>query len=319
MPGRPDKGGHRPESHQITRGITPLALFGMLENNGVMSQRVEQFDTAIKIVTPENIEFRYRVAGPFRRLPAYFIDLAIRFFLAIATVLIALLVCGLLGIPAEIIELGALPAAVLWFLLAWFYGGIFEAFWNGQTPGKRMMQIRVLSVDGQPVGGMQAVLRNVLRVVDSQPPLLHFFGVYLLGLVTATLNDRFQRLGDLAAGTFVVVEEERWFLGVVRPNEPEVVALASQLPADFQPTRSLSRALAAYVQRRQTFHWPRRLAIARHLGEPLCERLALAPTTNHDLLLCALYYRTFITEGNDQSADEKSPFMETADPEVRRH
>ena len=58
---------------------------------------------------------------------------------------------------------------VCWFVLSWFYGGLFETFWNGQTPGKRLFGLRVLTVDGTPINAMQAVLRNVLRDVDAMP------------------------------------------------------------------------------------------------------------------------------------------------------
>ena len=63
------------------------------------------------------------------------------------------------------------------FVLEWFYGGIFETYMNGQTPGKWVMGIRVLTVDGQPINGLQAVLRNILRTVDLYPMLsLEMFG-----------------------------------------------------------------------------------------------------------------------------------------------
>src|SRR5262249_234632 len=84
------------------------------------------------------------------------------------------------------------------FVVSWFYGGLFETFWNGQTPGKRIMHIRVITVDGRPIRGWQAVLRNVLRTADSLP---------FVGIVAATRTKRSQRLGDLFAGTMVVIEE----------------------------------------------------------------------------------------------------------------
>ena len=71
--------------------------------------------------------------------------------------------------------------------------------------------------------------------------------------------------------------------------------------AGFRASRGLSRALAAYVQRRHTFPWRRRLEIAMHIGEPLREKLNLPPDVNYDLLLCALYYRTFITDRVDDA------------------
>jgi len=267
-----------------------------------MANHSAQLDTSIEIVTPENIAFRYQVAGPMRRLPAYLIDLAIRVGVGMLVLYVFMFIFALLGLPG----LGFGIVLVFWFLLAWFYGGLLETFWNGQTPGKRLMQIRVLSVDGQPINGLQAVMRNLLRAVDSQPGLL-----YLVGLLTAATNDRFQRLGDLACGTMVVVEERHWYRGIIRIDEPEVRRLAAQVPADFRASRTLARALAAYVQRRRVFPWVRRMEIARHLGEPLRERFGLPPEVNLDHLLAAVYHRTFITDREDEAPrGGGSPFRE---------
>jgi uncharacterized RDD family membrane protein YckC len=252
-----------------------------------MGNNHRQLDTTIEIVTPENIAFRYEIAGPFRRLPAYLIDLAIRIGVAMLFSFGVMLALGTAGLP----DIGAGLMLLGWFVLTWFYGGLFETFWNGQTPGKRAMQIRVISIDGQPVTGLQAVLRNVLRAIDMQP-----YGFYVLGLLSSTMNDRFQRLGDLAAGTMVVHEERQWFRGLVRVTEPEALRLAALIPADFQASRSLARAVAAYVQRRDYFHRLRRLEIARHLGEPLRGRFGLPPGTDLDQLLVAVYHRAFVTD-----------------------
>ena len=257
-----------------------------------MANCVEQLDTSIKIVTPENISFEYRVAGPFRRLPAYLIDFAIRLIAVLAVSIMLGIIFGFAGLGS----VGQGLALVWWFLLAWFYGGFCEAYFNGQTPGKRIMSIRVLSIDGQPINGLQAVLRNVLRVIDMQPGML-----YLLGLVTASCNDRFQRLGDLACGTMVVVEERPWLHGVARTGEPEAIRVAGLIPANYQTSRTLAKALAAYVQRRRTFSFGRRMEIARPLAEPLRIQFGLPQHTNLDILLCGLYERTFITDNQDEA------------------
>jgi uncharacterized RDD family membrane protein YckC len=268
-----------------------------------MKNKVDQFDTSIEIVTPENIAFQYRVAGPFRRLPAYLIDLLIRGLIVGVGSFALAIVVGIAMLGSSWWVGGSLA---LLFLVSWFYGGLFETLWNGQTPGKRLMQIRVLSVDGQPINAVQAVLRNLLRAVDMLPLC------YQLGLLAAMMNDRFQRLGDWACGTMVVIEERQWLYGhgLIRTGDPEVKRLAEQIPANFQPSRSLARALATYVQRRRTFSWARRMEIAHHLGEPLRRKFNLPASTNLDLLLCGLYERTFITERRGQPAHEGSPFME---------
>lgn len=256
-------------------------------------------DTRIELVTPENIAFQYRVAGPFRRLPAYLIDLLIRFVVLVAVLFSFSLSFGALGLG----DTGFGMWLIVYFVIDWFYGGLFEAYWNGQTPGKRLMRIRVVSDEGQPINAWQAMLRNFLRSADALPPITMYLGrvpislpTYLLGLVTATMNNRYQRLGDLAAGTMVVIEEPQRHYGMVQMNEPEAIKLAGELPAGFRASRGLARALAAYVQRRLTFPRQRRMEIAMHTGELMREKLGLPPGVNHDLLLCALYYRTFIAD-----------------------
>lgn len=275
-------------------------------------------DTRIELVTPENIAFQYRVAGPFRRLPAYLVDVAIR----VATLGLLLF---FLSFTFGIIGQGMMGVGVwfvVWFVIDWFYGGLFETYWNGQTPGKRLMRIRVVSDEGQPINGWQAVLRNFLRAADALPAVVLFeigqvpisFPSYLLGLLTAAMSDRYQRLGDLAAGTMVVIEEPQRHYGMVPVNEPEAIRLAGDLPTSFRPSRGLARALAAYVQRRQTFPWRRRLEIAMHVGEPLREKFSLPDTVNYDLLLCALYYRTFITDRVEEAppSAEPAPLIRTS-------
>lgn len=242
-------------------------------------------DTRIEIVTPENIAFEYRLAGPFRRLPAYAIDVALRTFL-LAAVSLALYLAGVRTSPG--LFRGLTLVAV--FGLSWFYGGLFETFWNGQTPGKRLMRIRVLSADGQSINAQQAILRNLLRTADFMP------GLYQVGLLAAMLSDRFQRLGDLACGTMVVVEEPAAQYGAMRITEPEALALAARLPPQVEIDARLASLLSSYVMRRKTLAWHRRLEIARHLAEPWRERLGLPADTNYDLLLCALYQRLFFAE-----------------------
>lgn len=274
----------------------PIAgIRGGANNNGV-SKAVEQLDARIQIVTPENIAFKYRVAGPFRRLPAYLIDCLIRGG--------TIMVVGYFAVTS--FQMGFLLGATLFpyvfFALDWFYGGFFETYWNGQTPGKWALGLRVVSHDGQPINARQAVMRNVLRAVDSLP-LLFFLPAYQLGLFVASSNKQFQRLGDLASGTIVVVEESPRIYGVVNVTEVEAIRLAELIPVNFEPTKSLARALSVYVERRGGFAWGRRAEIARHLAEPLRIKFNLPPETSHDLLLCAAYYRTFIA---DREKDQKS-------------
>jgi len=275
-----------------------------------MSNVDAQVDNTIDIVTPENIAFQYRIAGPFRRLPAFMLDLSIR-FAAFFILMIALA-------PLQIFSSGISTAMGFLglFFIDWFYGMYFEACHNGQTPGKRLMGIRVLTIDGRPINAMQAALRNLLRYADLMPmlspamlidaawPNMNIYPTGLIGLVACAFSQRFQRLGDLVCGTMVVVEERSWLIGILEFEDVRTAQLAEVLPRDFVVPRSMARALAAYVERRKNFSPPRRNQVAAHLAQPLLERFGLPGDTSYDLLLCALYYRTFVADSPAESKRE---------------
>jgi uncharacterized RDD family membrane protein YckC len=253
-----------------------------------MAKRNEHIDSVIRVVTPENIAFEYRLAGPFRRLPALLIDYAI----LVAGMIILSIVTSL---TVSFLSPGLAMALILlaWFVSQWFYMGLFETYMNGQTPGKRLVGLRVLTTDGQPVNGMQSIMRNFFRGADLFPAMP------IIGLVVMSCNQRSQRLGDLVAGTIVVVERNSWLTGVAKLEDHRAIQLASYLPPNFIVSRQLARALATYVERRRFFSPLRRREVARHLGEPLLEKFGLPADTSYDLLLCALYYRTFIADRHE--------------------
>jgi uncharacterized RDD family membrane protein YckC len=300
-----------------------------------MQKSVHQIDSRIEVVTPENIAFQYRVAGPFRRLPAYLIDILIR----VAAVFMASWALTLLGLASgsAVRGFGIGTLLLFWFGLEWFYGGVFETFWNGQTPGKWAIGVRVVATDGQPINALQAVMRNILRVADALPvvtiPLgpaqpLELF-LYQVGLWVPAFNDRYQRLGDLACGTMVVLDEASANYGVARITEPEAIRLAGLVPRNFVVTRSLARTLSLYVDRRRGLSWQRRLEIARPLAEPLRKIFNLPPQTNPDLLLAGVYYRAFAAPGAEPVQPPASPLQAqvvvvaanppTASPELQNY
>ncbi|MBI2481069.1 MAG: RDD family protein, partial [Planctomycetia bacterium] len=209
-----------------------------------MATNSAQIDATVEIVTPENIAFHYQVAGPFRRFPAFMLDMLIR----AGVFTLFMIVLGFAGALTRMTGLTFAGSAIFWFLLDWFYGGVFETWMNGQTPGKWVLGIRVLSVDGQPINGIQAIMRNILRTIDVMPVF-----TCMLGLIAMTLNRRFQRIGDMVCGTIVVVEERRWLTGVAKMDDARVAQLANYIPADYRVSRTLAKTLAAYVDRRRFF------------------------------------------------------------------
>lgn len=175
---------------------------GSMAPDSVLEGRVE-------ISTPDRVVFFHPLGGISLRGVACLIDVVIQFtavvfVLLVGAILTAFVEAGtdLMAWAGEMVPLAWLWAAVL-FLVWLVYTGyfvIFETIWNGQTPGKRILRIRVIKDNGGPIGFYEALLRNVLRVVDSFPSF------YAVGILSALCSGREQRLGDLVAGTMVVHE-----------------------------------------------------------------------------------------------------------------
>jgi uncharacterized RDD family membrane protein YckC len=145
-------------------------------------------DTLCAVETPEGVELEFSPAGPVPRALAWLADAGIRaaLYLTLATLLHGL------G------ELGTGLLLIFLFLLEWFYPVAFEVLARGQTPGKKLMGLRVLRADGAPVGWSRSTARSLLAFADFLP-----FG-FAAGLTSVLVSRRSQRLGDLAAGTVVV-------------------------------------------------------------------------------------------------------------------
>lgn len=170
----------------------------------------DAFADKLTIQTPEQTLLEFHLAGIGSRFLACVIDTLIQ---ALATfVLIVITVVAVAGAGATV-SWGSpwvtAVAVILWFALYNGYFAFFEAVWNGQTPGKRLMQLRVIQQSGRPISVFQAIARNLLRTVDELPFL------YGIGCLTVMLNRQNKRLGDFVAGTVVVREKS---LEEVRPD-----------------------------------------------------------------------------------------------------
>ncbi len=125
----------------------------------------------------------------------------------------------------------------------------------------------------------------------------------MIGLTTMMVTRRMQRLGDLAAGTMVVVDERAWSLPIAKVDDPRVPALASYIPGDYRVSRSMARTLAVYAERRHYLTPARRREVARHLTSALIDRFEFRSDIDPDLLMYALYYRTFLADSSTESPD----------------
>jgi len=146
----------------------------------------------LTIRTPEGIEFRWLLAGPFSRMCALAIDLAV--IAAADSILRELL--GVVRVLGE--DLSAALHVVLYFALTLVYAAALEWIWRGQTVGKRLLRLRVADARGLRLEPAQVIVRNLLRAIDLLPAL------YFVGGAACFFGRRRQRLGDLAAGTVVV-------------------------------------------------------------------------------------------------------------------
>lgn len=152
------------------------------------------FEDRISIHTPEGLEIELNLAGLGSRIAASVIDAVI---LGIVLILAAFGMFGLADrLPSPLLAIGL--GWLIVFLLTVGYFVVFEVFNHGRTPGKSIFSIRVIGLDGEPVGFGPSVVRNLLRLVDLFPALP------VLGAISILASDRNQRLGDLAGRTLVV-------------------------------------------------------------------------------------------------------------------
>jgi uncharacterized RDD family membrane protein YckC len=247
----------------------------------------EALDCVVRLVTPERIIVVHPLAGPFRRFAAYLIDLGVLALMILVVVLASFFLAIVSSGSAAVIGL----SFVAFFILSWGYGAFCEGLFNGRTIGKACLGIRVVSDRGIPISGAQAVLRNLVGAIDG---LFPFF--FQIGLASMTLSRRFQRLGDLAAGTMVVREERPLRRGVARVKEPEVDALLPWLPTRIAARSELARALSDYIVARGRFGRADRATLAEPLAQVLRVQFGLSSQAPADAVLCAIYHRVFIGE-----------------------
>lgn len=158
---------------------------------------------SIYLSTPEHAKLEFELAGLASRFMAHAIDL-----LVIGCILTCLSLLLFLGPFASLVRdrgafdsYGIAVIILISFSILWGYYFLLEGYFQGITPGKKMMGIRVLREDGMPIGFYESAIRNLVRAADAFPP-----PTYLLGGVSMHLDDAGKRLGDMVAGTIVVCE-----------------------------------------------------------------------------------------------------------------
>ena len=232
------------------------------------------------ISTPDHIELNFELAGPGSRAMAIILD---TLFLAVLSIA---LVLGFIASGASFLDLGTAPwmfalliAGI--FLIQTGYFILFEAWMQGQTPGKRICGLRVVRDNGLPIGWRESLIRNLLRTVDVMPPTS-----YMVGGIAVMLNDHGKRLGDMAAGTMVVAErrqltqssesEQQWGANWVARLERGDSRHAVTLTTGQVDIRQLA-LMDQFYKRAPTMPMEKRQALAWRLAAPHMAHFDLDP------------------------------------------
>jgi uncharacterized RDD family membrane protein YckC len=266
-------------------------------------------DTDVAIETPEHIVFRHRVAGPARRFLAYVLDLLICYavFAAIGF-LVVLAVAGSAaasGAAEDATGAGVGLLLVLLFAIQWVYFAVLEG-WRGRTPGKSALGLRVVTITGRPIGFRAAALRNVMRAADALP-LTYTAGLLsIAGLVSMSATRRFQRLGDLVAGTIVIVPERAAAaapLVLWPPPQPQELAA---LPDDVRLDAEERQAIEMFLRRRTRLGRARELELAQMIAPLLGARFRFH-TPDPARTLALLYDRAANAGRSDAPPSSRTP------------
>lgn len=232
----------------------------------------------LNIDTPELVSIELPLAGIGSRFIALLVDYLIWgagfFVLALLFTAIVTSVAVFSRISAQWV---AAIAVLLVFLVNWGYFTLFEAFWNGRTPGKRVARIRVIQRSGRAIGLFESMARNLVRYVDQFP------GFYAVGVIAMFVTKQHQRLGDLAAGTLVVRDREeeavQWSDSGARTFTARIFAPAAPAPEPQQtltlPAAGFAKLGPADLEVLEGF-FSRRLDMSIETRQKLAQRIAAA-------------------------------------------
>jgi uncharacterized RDD family membrane protein YckC len=236
----------------------------------------DKISSEVSIETPEQIRLRFKLAGPGTRMMAYLLDLAIRLG---ATGVIGATIFIFTGWISSVFATGVLM--VLMFGMEWGYHTLFEWLWNGSTPGKRTLGIRVVRTNGVAIDLVRSAMRNLLRAADIFP------FAYATGLLTIFFLGRGRRLGDLAADTMVVRDDR------IRLNDtPAMPENASNLiGGSLTEVRLTDRELALveeFFRRKHLFSEARTQELAEILAAPIRQTTGINHADSEELVAAVL-------------------------------
>ena len=254
----------------------------------------------IKLQTPESVELEFTLAGIGNRAYALIIDYIILGFTLFLSLVITIFLTYQIDFVLGDLQGKALQwlwaiEALIAFVIYVGYFVIFETIWQGQTPGKKRIKIRVIRENGKPVRLTQSVLRALLRPVDD----IFFIGVFFIAFAKKE-----QRIGDLVAGT-VVIQDEQTIKSANFPISDEAKYLAVQLRIETEINNLLPEDFATirdYLQRRKMMILKYQHQLSRKLADRVKEIIGLENIpdnySNNQFLeaIYLAYQQTFYSE-----------------------
>jgi uncharacterized RDD family membrane protein YckC len=227
-----------------------------------------EYEDRLTIATPEGVEMSLLLAGAASRFVSAIVDILIQSGILLAIAII-LGFTGSAGLGGG--GLAVLLWAIISFLVVSTYDIFFEVLNSGRTPGKRLNGLRVVRVEGHPVGFLTSAARNILRVIDFLP------SAYLLGAVVILATPKNQRIGDVVAGTIVVRERSGDVRDLPRlpPPQPDYQPYASWDTS--QITAEELATVRQFLERRDSIDSAARSELAHTLAERLRPKVTGAP------------------------------------------
>jgi len=243
----------------------------------------------LEVETPDHVVLRYDLAGGGNRGFAALVDFVIASLVFAGALYASSVIVGRFG-DAGVQLLGVI--GLFTFLVAWSYFVLLEWLWQGQTVGKRLYGLRVIRDDGAPAGFVAVLIRNLIRIVDFLPA---FYG---LGLLMIIATSRSQRLGDLAAGTYVVraprPKLDYFSLRTVTPIAAGASVEMRALPGEAQ------RLVREFVAREGKLAPADRLRVARQIAERVRPYARDLETTSDDVEFLRSVARSLRATGGER-------------------
>lgn len=220
-------------------------------------------DDKLIIETPEQTVLEFPLAGIGSRALALAIDMLLQIGVGIVLGLLTALISYMGFLPRVGKQYVYAILIFAAFLMEFGYFAFFETIWNGQTPGKRWTKLRVITDSGRPIGAQAAILRNLMRIVDSIP-----FPIYAVAIITSLLSPQSKRIGDYVAGT-VVIHEKSMPGGRAIWEAPPVNLLAALVSRAL--TAGELQLVETFLERRSSLQEEVRRSMARQIADRLAQ------------------------------------------------